>query len=297
MEPTHVCAPFQGRPVSYQAEAARVLFAVGRTVQSWHWLSSTCDEPMCLQVDHLVARQPLKLAYPYGVCIYCGMPGRTRDHLLPVTSTGRAARRFVATVPACGQCNSIIGDRGSANITVRRRLAHDGIRRRHAANLATRDWSPEELAEFGPGLLPHILEAMDRKLETLSRLAWPHDPSFDLRALELSGIEDPYATGILGDSDMPRSSTTFIPEQRAKSYVERAETLRGHSVGDEFEQCVGRRNPKNGRRIRLIEMDSRGKWRAVITWAYSEHKIGTEITVSSNALSHTWSKREGGEAA
>jgi hypothetical protein len=34
------------------------------------------------------------------------MPGYTLDHLLPVTMTGEAVRKFVAVVPACHECNS-----------------------------------------------------------------------------------------------------------------------------------------------------------------------------------------------
>lgn len=50
------------------------------------------------------------LLYPAGLCLYCGEYADTRDHLLPVTYTGRAVRRQVLTVPAYRQCNSFIGD-------------------------------------------------------------------------------------------------------------------------------------------------------------------------------------------
>lgn len=83
MEPTHVCAPFAGRPSKFQAEAARVLFAEGRTVQAWHWISTACGESLCLDADHLIFEAPRKLRYPRGVCTYCGMPGWTQDHLCP----------------------------------------------------------------------------------------------------------------------------------------------------------------------------------------------------------------------
>ena len=33
-------------------------------------------------------------------------------------------------------------------------------------------------------------------------LSWPEDPFFDLRALQKSGIDDPYASGFLLPSDL-----------------------------------------------------------------------------------------------
>ncbi len=194
------CRPWTGDEGAYQERAATALFVERAvTVHPWHWISTNCGEPTCLLPEHLVATAPQHLAYPYRLCVYCGLSGYTRDHLLPMTVTGRAARRHVLTVPACRECNSVIGDRRVANITVRRSYAQQGIRRKYRRALRTLDWTNEQLNEFGPTLRSCAIKALEVKRITLGRLAWPWDVSYDLRALELSGIEDPFATGILGD--------------------------------------------------------------------------------------------------
>lgn len=193
------CLRHDGDLRSYQSAAALAVFTtLSRTIQPWHWVSTVCGEPVCLVVGHMRWQAPKRLLYPVGVCIYCGVPAWTKDHLLPVSSTGRALRKHVLTVPACGECNSIIGDRGNANIDVRRRLARDGIRRRYRRRLETKVWTQAELDELGPGLRPHVENAVGIKREVLFRLGWPEDPAYDLRAMELSGIENPYETGLLG---------------------------------------------------------------------------------------------------
>ncbi len=184
---------------SYQHAAALAVFReTNRTVQPWHWITTRCAEPFCMVVEHMHWEAPRRLKYPHGLCVYCGNRCGTRDHLLPVNMTGKAARRYILTVPACGECNSFIGDRGGSNVDDRRARAHDGIRRKHKRKLATKVWTEAELDELGPTLRSHVEGAVAAKREVLCRLEWPDDPAYDLRALEQSGIHDPYATGLLG---------------------------------------------------------------------------------------------------
>jgi hypothetical protein len=189
---------WEGESSGYQAAAADALWIEqGRTVQAWDWISPDCADVRCLDVEHLLVKAPLLLHYPAEVCVYCGDRADQRDHLLPEPLTGKAHRRHVLTVPACGPCNRAISDYPSACITDRRRVALRAMCRRHLARLATRDWRPEEVGEFEGRLREHVTGAMGRKAALLARLAWPDDPSYDLRALQQSGIEDPYATGLL----------------------------------------------------------------------------------------------------
>lgn len=146
---------------------------------------------------HFLIHSPTKLEYPHGICIYCGRPAGTRDHLLPVTNTGVALRRHVLTVPACGECNSIISDRYAPSITARRAVAKAGIRRKHRRKLDVYEYTDKEIEEFGPGLKPTILRAASEKQRVLDRLSYPDDLTFDLRYLGKSGIDDPYAMGLL----------------------------------------------------------------------------------------------------
>ena len=57
--------------------------------------------------------------------------------------------------------------------------------------------SREQLDELGPNLRIHVEGAMAEKANILRRLGWPYDPGYDLRALERSGIADPFQTGLL----------------------------------------------------------------------------------------------------
>jgi hypothetical protein len=189
---------WEGRPGGYQAEAAERMWTERTiTVQPWHWISATCGDPRCLDVEHLVSRAPRWLDYPPGVCVYCGLTAEVRDHLLPEPLTGRAGRLFVLTVPACYDCNAAISDHPEACITDRRAVAHRRIARRHAAALRCRNWTPDELIAFEGRMRDHVRTAMGRKRLVLERLNWPEDPAYDLRALQRSGIEDPYSTGLL----------------------------------------------------------------------------------------------------
>ena len=194
------CIPFEGRPFRYQAEAAHAYYVQTSIAPStWEWFTTTCDTN-CLNVRHMRLRAPRLLAYPKHVCIYCGGPAWTKDHLLPRGWTGEARRTFVAVVPACGVCNVLLRDTLTWSITERRAICHARMRRKFRTVLRTVEYGPTDLREFGPTLRAHVVKSMSEKEDVMRWLSWPEDPTFDERALELSGIEDPYAAGILIDS-------------------------------------------------------------------------------------------------
>ena len=119
----------------YQARARLAYEVAGDTDLEKHaWLRSTCGN-RCINPAHLVAHQPVKIAYPAGVCVYCGFPAGTKDHLVPRAWTGETRRQRVAVVPACADCNSRIGAFGSANVSERRKHAQASIRRRWSSVL------------------------------------------------------------------------------------------------------------------------------------------------------------------
>jgi len=190
---------------TYQTKA-RVVFetASDTDLQPWAWILTTCGN-WCLNPAHMFTQVPTKIAYPPGVCVYCGNPAGTKDHLLPRTMTGDARRQFVAVVPSCGFCNSAIGTFPEHNITKRRDLAHKVLRRKKHKILYAMDWTDSELRKLGP----HLRRAMegfkaDREL-TEARLSWPEDPLYDLAAFQRSGIEDPIALGLI-DSPFRRAA-------------------------------------------------------------------------------------------
>ena len=190
-----VISPLDGN--YYQADA-RLAFerAADRDLQPHAWIRTTCER-RCLNPAHLIVHQPIFINYPPGVCVYCGFPAGTKDHLVPRPWTGETRRNSVAVVPACGDCNSRIGDRHSVNIDDRRRGAQASLRKRHRMILEAPEWTDEQLAEFGPTLRGHI-ESKAREREAIkSRLSWPDDPFYDLRAWQKSGVDDPVALGVI----------------------------------------------------------------------------------------------------
>lgn len=198
------CSIWRGNPDHYQEQAALAAVESGLSVMAWYWVETDCGNSLCLEAKHMILRRPQKLLYPPGMCIYCGEPSDTRDHLLPITVTGKAQRKHVLTVPACRQCNSLIGDAFAWSITERRAIAQNSLRRKNAVLLQSVDYSQEELEEFGSGLRPYLRRRQDEKRRLLRRLDFPSDETFDLRHLGHSGIEDPYAFGLLKAGEQVR---------------------------------------------------------------------------------------------
>lgn len=194
------CIPFEGREHRYQAEAAQAYYVETAMVPAtWEWITTTCNTKACLNTDHLRFIGPRRLAYLANQCIYCGRSAYTQDHLLPRGQTGEAKRAFVATVPSCGTCNTVIGDTLTWSITERRAICHARLRRKYARVLRHVEYGPTDLREFGPTLRKAVIEGMEQKAAVMAMLAWPYDSDYDLRACEKAGIENPYAIGLLID--------------------------------------------------------------------------------------------------
>ena len=201
---THDAAPcviWNGEEKKYQTEAAVALIDIGREPSHFAWITPTCGTPLCLEPEHLKVQAPVKLSYPWGLCIYCGRSASQKDHLLPRMWTGDVRRHWVAVVPACGLCNRVLGDTLTWSITERRAICHARLRKHYRKVFRTKKFTPEELAEFGTTLRSYI-EAEMEKREVVERIFdWPTDPAYDERALEHSGIEDPFAIGLILPDD------------------------------------------------------------------------------------------------
>lgn len=196
------CKLWLGELKKYQSEAAFEYDTVGLTTNPWDWIYPTCGNERCISVEHTRVRGNIVLHYPDWVCIYCGQRANSRDHLLPRTWTGDAKRHFVVTVPACRTCNTLLRDTLTWSITERRAVAHARLRKKYRKVLAQIDFTEEELDEFGPGLRPAIEQGIQNKKAVNSMLAFPTDPEYDARALQKSGLDDPWALGlILPDDD------------------------------------------------------------------------------------------------
>jgi 5-methylcytosine-specific restriction endonuclease McrA len=167
-----------GSPDDYQTLGSRL---VHPRPPAGYTIRSTCTIPHC--VTHAQPVPPLRPSYPPGVCVYCGWPADTQDHILPKSWTGDAARSRTVTVPSCRECNSAINDTYAPTIAARRAIAHSHIRRRYSKYLTAIMYGPSDLAAMGHTLRTAAVARMNGHEATMARLAWPHDPFYDARAL------------------------------------------------------------------------------------------------------------------
>jgi hypothetical protein len=192
------CEPFDGPPTRWREKALDLTWielAVEHPPLSWPF--PQCGTPLCLNLGHLTWESPRRLLYPEGICVYCGLEATTRDHLLPRTWTGDAIRRHVLTVPACQQCNSIIGDRFVLSITDRRKYAQERIADKNRNLLNMPAWTPDEIAKLGKSLRSVVERGVFDRALLRDRLSWPKDPDYDVRAMQQSGIANPSELGLL----------------------------------------------------------------------------------------------------
>lgn len=116
------------------------------------------------------------------ICTYCGVPADSEDHVVPRHLLARAGelemdlsqvmRMQTWVVPACRECNSIIGGQLFATIKERRECAHKGIRKKYASYLRVPNWSEEDLEEMGPDAQREIIAAIKVRDWVKTRLRW-----------------------------------------------------------------------------------------------------------------------------
>lgn len=188
---------WRGNPRQYQIEAQRI-YALHRdkAVLPWSWVTTDCEVEQCLDPECMTVRAAKRIAYPRDICVYCGEPGYGKDHLLPEPNSGAALRHLVAVVPACRHCNAIINDFPSPNVAERRRRAQLSVERKNARLLASPHKTPADLRDLGPAMRSVAVKNNTKRERVKARLSWPHDPFYDLRAFQQSGIEDPESLGL-----------------------------------------------------------------------------------------------------
>lgn len=238
------CLIFPTGAMGLYQERARIAFEIAGDVslQPHAWIRATCGN-MCLNPQHLIAHQPTFIAYPAGVCVYCGLPAGTKDHLIPRAWTGETRRQSVAVVPACAECNTGIGASGSAGIDDRRKIAHDRLRKAKAEILAAPEWSQDDLAELGPILRQHVEAKQRVRQATLARLAWPEDPFYDMRAWQKSGIDDPVALGVIANPPGFAPQGTRTPPLPSRQTIDPRAARRARLA---FGSAIRRRRMESG---------------------------------------------------
>lgn len=168
----------------------------GHPFRPWAWVVTSCGTEMCMNVDCMKVLSPIRIAYPAGVCVYCGDVAGTMDHLLPQPFTGSAIRRSVAVVPACASCNSALGATFAPTVPERRKIAQDRLRRRKRKLLESPVISSKDLDQMGHSLRQAAIKRNAERDRVRAQLTWPDDQMYDRRAFEKSGIDDPETLGL-----------------------------------------------------------------------------------------------------
>lgn len=111
-------------------------------------------------------------------CTYCGEIGGTRDHVIPL-SVLRSGRRqggkgkgWGETVPACTECNVLLGTSLLPSMDARAGLIAGALARRYGKLLTMPEWTEAELGELGPDMRRHVTGSLERAARVRLRIAY-----------------------------------------------------------------------------------------------------------------------------
>lgn len=111
-----------------------------------------------------------------GICIYCGVPAATIDHVMPVSivsaNLGLIRYRKLIKVPACPECNSIAGDRLFRSVGAKGRYVRGRLKIKYKRLLKCKDWTREELEEIGYTLRTTFERDLRNRAIVKERVKW-----------------------------------------------------------------------------------------------------------------------------
>lgn len=104
-------------------------------------------------------------------CIYCGEYADERDHIPPKKwRFGLAGVVPFRVVPACKDCNHMLGGKALFTISERREYVRAKLWRRNKKFIIAPGWHERELDELGPNLRAYVEAAQRRKKHVLRRI-------------------------------------------------------------------------------------------------------------------------------
>ena len=104
-------------------------------------------------------------------CTYCGDLATQRDHIIPVSySHGFRVFSGTAYVPACAECNGLLGNQVFSGVVGKAAFLAPAIRMRHAKVLSLPDWSVEEVAVLSEALRGSLRERLALRERIRGRL-------------------------------------------------------------------------------------------------------------------------------
>lgn len=120
-------------------------------------------------------------------CYYCGDPASTIDHC-PALSvayaygadyfTGRNIKFW--KVPACRQCNAILGNKPLNHLHQRVRHIYDRLQSKYEKYMKMTEWHPEEIAELNGWLREYVQTQSDFQQYMERRFQYMEDLHYDI---------------------------------------------------------------------------------------------------------------------
>lgn len=108
-------------------------------------------------------------------CFYCGELGATRDHVFPHSARTNGDDRIfqgAETVNACGECNSLLGNKNAHFIEDRILDLIGALTKRYQLDRLVPDWDDEELEELGRGLRNAISYHIHQRQRAINRVVY-----------------------------------------------------------------------------------------------------------------------------
>lgn len=114
-----------------------------------------------------------------GRCVYCGQRASTVDHVPPLESVYgmgsdwyvKRGVRFIK-VPACGECNSLLGSRPLETVRERQVFIERQLDKRYEELLTRPKWRLDELEETKGGLQQYLVDQEAKRHWIESRMEW-----------------------------------------------------------------------------------------------------------------------------
>jgi hypothetical protein len=116
---------------------------------------------------------------PRDICYYCGSLPDTLDHVPPINwviAMGALALQEAGApflkVPACKQCNSILGSKRYFTCAQRKAYIASALREKYRALRSITEWSEEELEQLDGNLETFVRAHADWRLVIERRIAF-----------------------------------------------------------------------------------------------------------------------------
>ena len=113
--------------------------------------------------------------YAYPLCVYCGDPADTIDHVPPLSRVDdyrslRLEKETYLLVRSCRECNAVLGESLQTSVLERYELAKEKIALKAKPSKAM--WTEEDMAELGPNMRRYVSSETKKRERNFERLMY-----------------------------------------------------------------------------------------------------------------------------